>query len=168
MLQFLLLDDHKLAQDVRTRRDCCICIFTDLGMHRAQRRWLCVCHHVRGPTWKQGNQVCPPGVLCGFCMEPGFLMAPRKCIPANSMEACHLLGPSFSGGVVVKNPPAKAGDTRGAGSVPGSERSPGVENRTPLQYFCLDNSMGKGAWWATVHGATKSWTQLSTHTNGKL
>ena len=43
-------------------------------------------------------------------------------------------------------------------------RFPGVGNGPPLQYACLENSMGRGAWWATVHGATKSRTQLSTPT----
>ena len=38
----------------------------------------------------------------------------------------------------------------------------GVRNGTPLLYSCLENSMDRGAWWATVHGVTKSWTQLST------
>ena len=37
----------------------------------------------------------------------------------------------------------------------------GVGNGNPLQYPCLENSMGKGTWWVTVHGVTKSWTQLS-------
>ena len=45
---------------------------------------------------------------------------------------------------------------------PGLGRSPEVENGTLLQYFCLKNSTGKGAWQATVHGAIKSQTQLST------
>ena len=45
------------------------------------------------------------------------------------------------------------------GSIPGSGRSPGVGN--PLQYPCLENSMGREAWQATVHGVAKSWTQLS-------
>ena len=47
----------------------------------------------------------------------------------------------FPGGTAVKNPPAKAGDTRDAGSFPGSERSPGVGNGNPLQYSWLENSM---------------------------
>ena len=38
---------------------------------------------------------------------------------------------------------------------------PGEGNGTPLQYPCLENPMDGGAWWATVHGVTKSWTQLS-------
>ena len=47
------------------------------------------------------------------------------------------------------------------GSFPGSGRSPGGGNSNPLQYSCLENPMDRGAWWATVHGFTKSWTRLS-------
>ena len=53
---------------------------------------------------------------------------------------------------MVKNPPANAGDP---GSIHGSERSPGGRNGNPLQYSCLENSMDRGAWWATVHGVAK-------------
>ena len=62
-------------------------------------------------------------------------------------------GWGFPGGTVVKNPPANAGD---ASLIPGSGRSPGEGNGNPLQYSCLENSMDKGAWWATVHVATKT------------
>ena len=47
------------------------------------------------------------------------------------------------------------------GSIPGLGRSPGEGNGNPLQYSCLENPMDQGAWWATVHGVTKSWTRLS-------
>ena len=53
---------------------------------------------------------------------------------------------------MVKNLPANAGDL---GSIPGLERSPGKGNGNPLQYSCLENSMDRGAWWATVHGVTE-------------
>ena len=46
----------------------------------------------------------------------------------------------------------------GLGSVPELERSPGEGNGTPLQYSCLENSMDRGAWWATVCGVAKSRT----------
>ena len=62
---------------------------------------------------------------------------------------------------VVKSPPANAGDLRDAGSISGSRRSPGEGNGNPLQYSCLENSMDRGAWWATVHGVAKDQTQLS-------
>ena len=47
------------------------------------------------------------------------------------------------------------------GSVPGVGRSPGGGHGNPLQYSCLENPMDRGAWWVTVHGVTKSQTQLS-------
>ena len=65
--------------------------------------------------------------------------------------------------LVVKNPPASAGDTRDAGSVPGSRRSPGEENGNPLQYYCLENPMDREAWRATVHGVTQSQIWLKLH-----
>ena len=64
----------------------------------------------------------------------------------------------FPGGSVVKNPPANAG---GEHSIPGSGRSPEERNGNSLQYSCLENSIDRGAWQAIVHGAAKSWTQLS-------
>ena len=51
-----------------------------------------------------------------------------------------------------KNLPANAEDTGEMGSIPGSGRSLGVGNGNPFQYFCLEDSMDRGAWWATVHG----------------
>ena len=68
--------------------------------------------------------------------------------------------------LVVRNPPASAGDVRDMGSIPGSGRFPGIGNGNPLQYSCLGNSMDSGAWWATVHSIAKSQTRLkhlSTH-----
>ena len=66
---------------------------------------------------------------------------------------------------MVKNLPATVGDSSDIGSIPGSGRSPGEGNISPLQYFCLENLMDRGAWRATVHGVTKSWTRQSTHTH---
>ena len=62
--------------------------------------------------------------------------------------------------LVVKNPPTNAVDISNTGSIPGSERSPGERNGNPIQYSCLENPMDRGAWWATVHGVTKSQTWL--------
>ena len=62
--------------------------------------------------------------------------------------------------LVVKNPPANAGDVRDLGSTPGWGRSPGGGQGNPLQYFCLENPMDGGAWRATVHRVAQSWTQL--------
>ena len=56
---------------------------------------------------------------------------------------------------MLKRLPANAGDTRDAGSNPGLGRSPGGGHGNPVQYSCLDNSMDRGAWQATVHGIVK-------------
>ena len=61
----------------------------------------------------------------------------------------------FPGDSAVKNLPANAGDM---GLIPGSGKSPGGENGSPLQYSYLENSMDRGDWQATVHGVAGSWT----------
>ena len=58
-----------------------------------------------------------------------------------------------------KKSSAIAGEVRDAGSIPGSGRSPGEGNGNPCQYSCLENSMDRGTWQATVHGLAKSWTR---------
>ena len=60
--------------------------------------------------------------------------------------------------LVVKNLPANVGDIRDSGSIPGSGRSHGGGNGNLLQYSCLENTVDRGAWWATVHGVVKSQT----------
>ena len=65
---------------------------------------------------------------------------------------------------MVKNLACHAEDP---GSIPGLGRSPGEGNGNPLQYSCLENSMDRGAWWATVHGVANSWTRL-TMTNTRI
>ena len=70
-----------------------------------------------------------------------------KCIPVSRVSQVAL---------VVKNPPANAGNV--------GPEDPQVGNGNPLQYSCLKNPMDRRAWKATVHGVTKSQTQLSTHT----
>ena len=64
---------------------------------------------------------------------------------------------AFQVALVIKNLAANAGDIRDASSIPGWGRSSTVGNYNPLQYSCLENSMGRGAWYATVT-ATKSQT----------
>ena len=70
---------------------------------------------------------------------------------------------------MVKNPPANAVDIRKAGSVPGSGRFPGAGHGNPLQYSCLENTVGRGTWQATSHRVVNSQTQLRdlalTHTH---
>ena len=62
--------------------------------------------------------------------------------------------------LVVKNLTVNAGDARDMGLILGSGRSSGEGNVNPLQYSCLENSMDRGAWQATIHGVSKSWMQL--------
>ena len=62
-----------------------------------------------------------------------------------------------------KESACSAGNARDAGSIPGSGRSPEGGNGNPLQYSCMENPMGRGAWQATVHRVAKSRTRLNTH-----
>ena len=69
----------------------------------------------------------------------------------------------YFGGSGGKESACNAGDQS---SIPGPGRCPGEGNANPLQYSCLENSMDRGAWWATVHGVAKNQTQLSdSHTD---
>ena len=68
--------------------------------------------------------------------------------------------------LVVKNPPANAGDMRDTGSIPGSGRFPGEEHSNSLQCSCLENPMDRGAWRAIARGVTKDTTcQLNNNNN---
>ena len=69
----------------------------------------------------------------------------------------------FPGGTVVKTLPANVGGERDTGSIPRLGRSLGEGNGNPLQYYCLENTMDRGVWRATVHGVAKNQTQISTH-----
>ena len=71
----------------------------------------------------------------------------------------------FPGGSDAKESLCNAGDP---GSGPASGRSPGEGHGSPLQYSCLENSMDRGAWWATVPGVTKGTTEGLTHTNNGM
>ena len=77
----------------------------------------------------------------------------------------------FPGELVVKNPLANAGNVIDMALIPGSGRSPGGRHGNPLQHSCLENPIGRGAWWATLHRVAKSRTllkQLSMHTHTPL
>ena len=79
--------------------------------------------------------------------------------PGDEMEKHWLWSKrGFPGGSDSEEPTCNAEDL---GSVPGSGRSPGKENVNPLQNFCLENSMDRGAWQAQSMGALKSWTWLN-------
>ena len=67
--------------------------------------------------------------------------------------------------LIVKNPPASVGEVRDVSLIYWLGRSSGRGNSITLQYSCLENSVDRGAWWATVHGVAKSQTCLSTYTH---
>ena len=79
-----------------------------------------------------------------------------------SIKLLSIKDPSF--GLPGSDGKASARNAGDLGSIPGLGRSPGEGNGNPLQYSCLENSMDGGAWWATVHGVTKSQTRLSDFT----
>ena len=62
---------------------------------------------------------------------------------------------------MVKNLPANVGNAGDMSSIPGLGRSPGGRSGNLIWYFCWESLMGRGAWWATVHGVAKSQAQLS-------
>ena len=94
----------------------------------------------------------PPNILLlifPHIIVPGVL--PLKIVFGLSITPSK----GFPGGLVGKESSCNVGEP---GSIPGLGRYPGEGNGNPLQYSCLENSMNKGAWWATVHGVTKSQT----------
>ena len=92
--------------------------------------------------------------------EPGVLqsMGSQRVRHDWVIELNWSFSESFPGGLDGKASACNAGDP---GLIPGLGRSPGEGNGNPLQYSCLENSMDRGAWWATVHGVSKSRTWLS-------
>ena len=62
--------------------------------------------------------------------------------------------------LVIKNSFYNVEDVRDMGLIAGLGRAPRGGHCNPLQYLCLENPMDRGAWWATVHRVTKSWTRL--------
>ena len=105
------------------------------------------------------------------CIRPGSLREPRLPAPSLGMGIHRVLSQLSSGpfapltvlwgfhhGSDGKESACNAGDP---GLIPGSGRSPGEGNGTPLQCSCLRNPMDRGAWLATVHGIAKSQTRLS-------
>ena len=91
----------------------------------------------------------------------------KRCLPEQQSWGIFKLRvrihSGFPGSRVVKNPSVNAGNM---GVKPGLGRSPGVGNGNPLRYSCLENSMDRGAWWATVHGLTE--LDMNEHTQAYI
>ena len=108
------------------------------------------------------NTICLPRET-ESCRAQGLLLAASYC-PAQCWTCyrhpIHLWGASQMG-LVVKNPPANAGDIRDVVSIPGLWRSPIGVHGNPLQYSCLENPVDGGGWWARVHKVAKNWTWLN-------
>ena len=86
-----------------------------------------------------------------------FLMILSTCIPSRASQVA----------LVVKNPPANAGDVRDLGLIAGSGRAPGAGNGNPLEYSCLENPMDRGTWRSIVspQGCTElNMTEVTQHT----
>ena len=124
----------------------------------------CWTRGMRLEFWSRGHLLLcwSPGFLPGNAEAASITLVSHRGASTRKRQASdsHWMFPRNSckhlpGGSVVKNPPANAGD---ASLIPGSGRSPGEGSGNPLQYSCLENPMERGAWWATVHGVTKSWT----------
>ena len=99
----------------------------------------------------------------GLCCYPDFslgtvhgLLIAEQCKEPLLLQSMGSRGASQVA-LVVKNLPSSAGNIRDMGSIPGLGKPPGGFGN-PLQYSCLENPMGRGAWWASVHGVSKSWT----------
>ena len=92
-------------------------------------------------------------------MAPLWLFSCFALVGAAFGECQDAFGASQVALVVEKLPP-DAGNIRDADLIPGSGRCPGGGHGHPLWYSSLENPTDRGAWWAAVHGVTKSWTQL--------
>ena len=107
-------------------------------------------------NWEKGRE---PQTPVPACMASTFISTTLQNAPSFLNQHG-----GFPGGSAVKTLPPSAGYTGDMGSIPGSGRFPGVGNGNPFQYFCLENSMDRGAQWASVCGLANSRTWLNTHT----
>ena len=89
-------------------------------------------------------------------MVPGVRDERRRKLSV-VIKGQHVLFWGFPGDSEGKKSACTAGDP---GLTPGSGRSPGEGNGSPLQYSCLENPKDGGDWWAAVHGVAQSWTRL--------
>ena len=99
-------------------------------------------------------QSCP--TLSDDLLSESLVLCSPTCLPGRHFRY-FVSTPSLHIGSDGKESACDAGDL---GLIPGLGRSPAEGNGNPLQYFCLENAMDRGAWQATVHGVAKSWTRL--------
>ena len=151
-------EEHSRQRQQQVPKSCGI---TVSGVFRSSGRRLV--------SLKQNEGVTPFLTTLNWSLQFLFLFSPL--FPPRLNEGCFITVSEGSErasqvALMVKNPPANAGDIRDSDSISGSGRDPRGEQGNLLQYFCLDNPMDRGAWWATVHRVAQSWTglkQLNTH-----
>ena len=130
-------------------------VFMTQGSNLHLLHLLCVCTHIYTPVGLPGGLVIK-NLLA--------MQKTQKTRVQFSVGRTHIH--IYVVALVAKNSPASAGDLGDAGLIPGLERLPGGGCGNPLQYSCLENPMGRGAWRATVQRVAMSQTclkQLSTH-----
>ena len=107
------------------------------------------------------HEISEPAAILGFVRKLFCCGLQLTNFPTLPVLRSFFLASLSSCGSAGKESACNAGDL---GSIPGWGRSPGDGNGNPLQYCCLENCMNGGAWWATVHGVSKSRTRLSDFT----
>ena len=113
-------------------------------------RWLLLPLLLLTPMWL---------VYCGLSLLPDPTQhAQLLSLETNSCSTQAFIYWSLPGSSNGKESACNMG---GLGLIPGWGRSPGEGHGNPLQYSCLENPVDRGAWWAVVHGVTKSWTSLT-------
>ena len=158
---------------------------TQIGQHRARHLAIAL-DGWSGSSWafifpflstlmvtKCSEQENRTSLQSSWVYIPRLLLAPswQKCDVFSwwdtwfEMKQCCLR--TSPAGSTAKESACNAEAVGDTGSIPGLGRSPGGRHGYPLQYPCLENPVDRGAWWATVHGVSESWTrlkQLSMHT----
>ena len=119
------------------------------GSGAREGAYLCLAGGTQRATGERGKRCTCHIMLC----TPSLVLETMTFILSSNLYVVRAQG--FPGGSEVKASACNEGDL---GSIPGSGRFPGEANGNPLQYSCLENPMGRGVWWAIVHGVAKSRT----------
>ena len=121
------------------------------------RTWVCTLKRKKTLEVLPTPASCPRSLFCCLFYLLGLDQSRlfREAFPRATFCKWYPTSWGFPSGSVVKNPPTNVRDT---GLIPGSRRSPGGAHGNSFQYSCLGILMDRGAWCATIHGVTKSWT----------
>ena len=148
----------------------CVCVFISKG----EKRKHLVLGAGRKPVFMEHGEEARRAFRPWQCDKLHINWAKRKFTRQFSVKMSHHLNVKigatkmgFPGGTSGKEPTHQCRRLKDTGLTPGLGRSLGGGHGNPLQYSCLEYPMGRGAWWATVHGVTKSQTKpkrISTHT----